>query len=80
MIELKPVEGSSQIAASGYDPATQVLAIQFKSGKSVYHYQQVPEDVAAAFDAAESKGKFLGSEIKGTFEFEKVDVSAAEGE
>lgn len=72
-IELKPVD-SSQIQSAGYDAATQTLAVRFHSGKSVYHYQGVPPDVAQAFDEAESKGRFLGASIKGQYDFEKIDV------
>lgn len=49
-ITLNPVE-SSQIHAIGHDPATNTLAIQFKSkggAGSVYHYQNFD---SAAFDA-----------------------------
>ena len=66
---------SSQIAATGYDAESQTLAIQFK-GKdgpgNVYHYSDVPPEVAAEFEKAESKGKFFGSRIKGWFAYEKI--------
>lgn len=73
-IDLHPCE-SSQIAAFGYDEATQVLAIQFpgrgvKPG-DVYHYTGVPADVYADMLAAESKGKFFSSSIRGRFAYVK---------
>lgn len=61
---------SSQIAAHGYDPATQTLALQFKRFKdgtphpTVYHYANVTPGMYAEFQAAESKERFFGSRIK----------------
>lgn len=72
-IELKPVE-SSQIQSAGYDPASQTMAVRFRGSNFVYHYKGVEPDVAKAFDEAESKGKFLGASIKGSYDFEKIDV------
>ncbi len=74
-INLTPCE-SSQIAAFGYDPATQVLAIQFpgrgvKPG-DIYHYADVPAETFEQMKAAESKGKFFGSTIRGRYAFEKL--------
>lgn len=68
MIELKPVEGSTQILAIGHDAAQRVLAIRYRGGK-VYHYRDVPDEVVAAFMAAESKGKFAAQNIRGFFDF-----------
>jgi hypothetical protein len=63
---------SSQIAAIGHDPATNTLRVQFKGSGSVYDYANVPADVHQAFGKAESLGKFLGSHIKGKYEFKKL--------
>jgi hypothetical protein len=66
-IALQPVE-SHQIAAIGHDAATQTLAIQFKNSKgatgSTYHYSNFTAADFAAFQAAESKGKHFGANIK----------------
>lgn len=66
-IPLTPVE-SHQIKAIGHDAATQTLAIQFKSRPprigSIYYYANVPATMFERFQAAESKGRFFGSEIK----------------
>lgn len=66
-IQLTPVE-SSQIAAIGYDPASETLAIQFK-GKgdapgSVYHYAYFTAEDWAALHAAESVGSHFYRHIK----------------
>jgi len=63
-IALTPVK-SHQLAAYGYDEASQTLAITFnnKNGTSLpYHYPCTPE-VFAEMQAAESKGKFFNSRI-----------------
>lgn len=65
-IAMTPV-ASSNIAAHGYDAASQTLAVQFKGGK-VYHYSGVPQDTADAFIAAESKGSHFAREIRPAFE------------
>ena len=65
-IPLKACE-SHQLAAYGFDPATNTLAITFKqkNGSSPpYHYPCTPE-LYAELEAAVSKGKFFNQRIKG---------------
>jgi hypothetical protein len=66
---------SSQISGYGYDAATQTLAISFPGRgaqpDTIYHYFDVPPEVYAALQAAESKGKFFGAEIRTKFRYEK---------
>lgn len=73
-IELTPCE-SSQIEAFGYDSSTEILAIRFPgrgaTPGTVYHYAGVPADVFHQMVAAESKGKFFGSNIRGRYAYEK---------
>lgn len=64
----KPVV-SSNIAAWAHKGTE--LQVQFKNG-TIYSYTGVPESVASAFAASESKGKFLAQKIKGTYEFQKL--------
>lgn len=59
---LQPVQ-SSNIAAIGYDAETQVLTVQFHSGRS-YNYANVPETEHLAFLDASSKGQFFNAHIK----------------
>lgn len=73
-IPMQPVE-SSNLTAAGYDPATQVLAVQFKSG-TLYTYSGVPPETYADFMAAESKGAFFAKSVRGQFEHSKVDPDA----
>lgn len=67
VIKLQDVE-SSQIAAIGHDPETNVLAIRFKNWKgentSLYHYQNVTVEEFEAFKNAASLGIHFGSQIK----------------
>ena len=69
--ELIPIPNSS-IDAAGYDLGSQTLAVRFKPNGPVYHYKDVPPDVAEAFDKAESKGRFLQTEIRGAFDHEVI--------
>lgn len=74
-MNLQPVT-SSQIHAVGYDPASQTLAIQFKSKNgpgSVYHYADVPPEQHAALVGAESIGKHFGQNIKGRYQHTKQE-------
>ena len=63
MIALTPITTSSNLAAAGYDPVDRVFAVRFQNGK-VYHHHNVAQDLAAGFNAAESKGSFYAREIK----------------
>ncbi|KGD52022.1 KTSC domain protein [Burkholderia pseudomallei] len=67
-IPLQEVE-SSQIHAIGHDPATNTLAIRFKSRvtgapRSLYHYANFTAEDFAAFRDAESIGSHFGKHIK----------------
>ncbi len=75
---------SSQIDEYRYDPAhlhgadeanavRGALYVRFTSGGE-YVYFGVPIEVFTAFAQAESAGKFLAAEIKGKFEFQKLEV------
>lgn len=61
---------SSTIASIGYDPATEILEIEFhKTG--IYHYFNVPEAVHESLMTAQSHGIFFNSNIKGQFAYER---------
>lgn len=61
-----PIEGSSYIAATGYDASRQVLAVTFANG-DVWQYAEVPADLVERFHGATSKGAFYATDIKGRF-------------
>ena len=68
-VELTPVT-SSTIDAFGYDQALNELYVQFKSG-ATYTYAGVSESVYSELCEAESFGKFLNANIKGTYDYIK---------
>jgi len=47
------------------------LIVEYNSGAR-YKYKDVPEETYKKLLEAESKGRFVNSEIKGKFEFERV--------
>ena len=65
-IKLCPCD-SSRIAAHGYDPDTNTLALQFKGRGGtpgpVYHYDKVEPELYEDLKRAESLGKFFGERI-----------------
>lgn len=66
---------SSQIAAYGYDEATQTLGVKFVAG-GTYHYHAVPQSVFAEMILAPSVGSFFGARIrKGGFEYARQPES-----
>jgi len=83
MIALTPVElDGCALTAFGYDPTTATLALTFANDSDVWHYQDVPQDVADGlaacvnacqnpseqlFDAeAMSPDRYLSAYVRGT--------------
>ncbi len=62
---------SSNVATIGYDPDTQILEVEFHSGR-VYQYFDVPEHVYEAFMGAASKGTFLNEQIKNVYRYAQL--------
>lgn len=76
LIQLK----SSNLAAAGHDAATNTLAVHFTNG-SVYHYKDVPADVANGLMENVSPGRYFAANIRGAFDGERVvDEASAEVE
>ena len=61
MAKLIPVD-SSMIQAVGYDAKTRILEVVFNSGRT-YCYEDVPAKVYKELMAADSKGRYMRSEI-----------------
>lgn len=62
---------SSQVRSIGYEKEKQVLQIEFSSG-GVYDYFGVPESVYEEFIHAESLGQFVGTRIRGAYEYKRL--------
>ena len=71
MPEMKPVE-SSNIDSIGYDGEKKKLSVKFKHNDAIYVYNDIPREKHKELLKSESIGKFLCSEIKGKFLFDKV--------
>ena len=65
MSKMIPVE-SSMIQAVGYDSKTRMLEVLFNSGR-IYCYEGVPPKIYKELMAAESKGRYMRSEIINVF-------------
>lgn len=71
-MDLIPVR-SSNIDAIGYLPIKGgLLTIQFHNGDT-YVYEGVPVELYLGLMQTSSKGKFFAQNIKGQFEYEKLD-------
>lgn len=71
-MEIIQVENSSNITGIGYAAGAETLRVIFKDGKA-YDYEAVPSDKWEAFQAAQSKGKYLAAEIKPHHSFQKLE-------
>lgn len=63
MLARTKIEGSSNIASVGYDPAEQTLHVEFHGGK-VAEYDGVAPHMADALMASDSKGQFFHRHIR----------------
>jgi len=70
-IEMHEVE-SSNIAAVGYDSETETLQIRFHSGKT-YQFYGVPDNLFEGLLTAESVGKYFAANVRGQYEYKKLD-------
>jgi hypothetical protein len=57
-IELKPVEGSTNVAAAGYDAETETLVVRYWKG-GCYRWKPIPASAYDALRTAKSAGKFM---------------------
>lgn len=61
---------SSNIIAIGW--AEDTLYVQYKGG--LYMYEKVPENIWEQFKAAESKGRFMNTFVKGQYNYTKINT------
>lgn len=71
MPEMEHVD-SSNIEAIGYDEASNQLHVRFLKSGETYIYHNVEEWVFQEFRNAESKGVFLNTRIKPSYEYGKL--------
>lgn len=71
MMEMEPIENSSNIAAIGYDEDSSTLQVEFHNGGS-YQYFDVPENLFEGLRDADSAGGFLAANIKGSYRYSKI--------
>ena len=62
---------STLIRSFTYDEAAHRLEVEFVSG-ALYHYSDVPEDVAAGMRRAFAKGEFFNRYIRGQYAYSRV--------
>lgn len=65
------ISESSNVQSAGYDPETQKITVLFKSGHSGF-YSGCSKEVASAFEAADSAGKFVATTLKSQFPYTKI--------
>ena len=70
-MDLKDIEGSSNVTGVGYNPDTKVLRVRFRGGSLYDHHDFSPED-HESFMASDSKGSHYHAKIKGKFKTAKV--------
>jgi hypothetical protein len=61
---------SSNLRAAAYDPGTQALTIEFRSGRA-YMYSAVPQNVYAGLLAAGSHGRYFHRWIRGRYRYRR---------
>lgn len=67
---------SSNVQEFGYVPEEQTLFVRFLDkgrGSAFYVYRDVEPEVYQAFMASESKGKFIWSDLRGRYEYERIE-------
>ena len=62
---------SSNLASVGYDPAKQILEIEFNHG-GIYQYFDVPLDEYDGLMAADSHGSYFYHNIRDVYDYVKI--------
>lgn len=61
----------SAVKRASYDPDTQMLVVEFSTGRS-YRYKAVPSTVYEWLLKAKSKGAYINGLIKDRYEYEEI--------
>jgi len=70
---------SSSVASVGYDDATRVLEIEFKSGR-IYQFEEVPRGVFDWLLRTPNKGSYVARMINGKYRYRDVTDGTGAGE
>jgi hypothetical protein len=62
---------SSSVRSAGYDASERVLEVEFRNG-GVYQYLDVPGEEYDEFREADSKGRYLNTEIKPNHRYRRL--------
>ncbi len=65
-----PVD-SSNLASVGFDPFSNLLEIEFRSGR-IYQYFNVPVSIHAGLMTANSHGTYFARYIRGRYRFRRI--------
>ncbi len=79
MVKSKKYEGtrviceydSSNLKQASYDTLNKKLNVTFNNG-AIYEYDEVPHEVFAGLNLAESQGKFFNQNISKNFTYKKI--------
>jgi hypothetical protein len=67
----EPVD-SSAISSVGFDAAAQILEVEFRRGRRVFRFLDVPEFMFKGLMLARSKGRFVATRIADRYRSEQV--------
>jgi hypothetical protein len=70
MLRMQSIE-SSCVAAAGYEPGHEAVYVEYVDGDT-YAYAPVPHVIWRAFQAADSKGRFVNNVLKPNFPYRRV--------
>lgn len=73
--EFTVIENSKNVTGGFYKSETNELFVRFKSG-AIYKYADVPTEIYLSFLESPSKGAFVNDNLKGKYNFKKVDSIA----
>lgn len=71
MPQMQPVESTS-IAQIGYDGTSSRLYLRFREDGDIYVYYLVPRQVFQALLESTSKGRFVNTEVKPHYPYDKL--------
>jgi len=69
-MERIPVQ-SSNLAAIGYDPASETLEVEFLTG-TVYEYRNISQFIYDELMNSPSRGSFFSREIRNSYPYERI--------